>query len=144
MIRYDKVIDENGGLFYHMTAAHLSQPLNIAYSISVTRAKSGLLVVGDSSTLRYDRHWRAFVDWCRKEGCYISQTMSAETIAKLYTDMEPARRLDPPRRDDRMTREGRINIGGPPKMWKPTRSMTEEVVQDSGDLQESAVEGMQK
>lgn len=111
--------------------------------MSVTRAKSGLIVVGDSSTLQYDRHWKAFVDWCRNEGCYIHQSISSETIAKLYTDMEP-RRFDPPRRDDRITREARINIGGPPKVWKPTRGLTEEKVQDSSDLQKAVVEGMQK
>ena len=35
----------------------------------VTRARSGLVVVGDSSTLRYERHWRAFLKWCEGEGC---------------------------------------------------------------------------
>jgi hypothetical protein len=51
----------------------------------VTRAKSGLIIVGDSITLRQERHWGAFVDWCMLEGCYVRQPMKGEVLASLYT-----------------------------------------------------------
>ena len=38
--------------------------------MAVTRAKRGLIVVGDSHTLCHDRHWKAFIDWCKAEGTY--------------------------------------------------------------------------
>ena len=53
--------------------------------LSVTRAKSGLIIVGDSSTLRQEKHWGAFVDWCMLEGCYVRQPMKGEVLANLYT-----------------------------------------------------------
>jgi hypothetical protein len=111
----------------------------------VTRAKSGLIVIGDSQTLQYDRHWNAFVDWCRQEGCYITQSLSAKVVQKLYSkDVElPPRRIDPPRYDNRGTREDRLKSGGPEKVWRPVRSMPAEE-EGSNTMQESAVEGMQK
>ena len=52
---------------------------------TVTRAKSGLIIVGDSTTLRQEKHWGAFVDWCMLEGCYLRQPMKGEVLASLYT-----------------------------------------------------------
>ena len=40
-------------------------------NVAITRARSGLIVVGDSRTLQYERNWRAFIAWCKKEGCFI-------------------------------------------------------------------------
>lgn len=99
-----------------------------------------MIVIGDSQTLKHDRHWKAFVDYCRKEGCYTSLNLSPETVAKLYTAIEPAQRFDPPQRT---TRENRFKTGGPAKTWKPTRVLPGQEV-ESENTQESAVEGMQK
>ena len=39
-------------------------------NVAITRAKSGLIVVGDVDTLvNGDVHWRAFIDWCSSIGC---------------------------------------------------------------------------
>jgi hypothetical protein len=85
------------------------------------------------------------VDWCREEGCYITQNLSAETVTKLYSrDMEMPRRHDPPRYDNRGTREDRLRSGSPVKVWKAVRSLPVEEGEGSNTLQESAVEGMQK
>jgi len=53
-------------------------------NVAVTRARSGLVVVGDSRTLRNERHWRSFVDWCRREGCYVEQAVDPAVLARLY------------------------------------------------------------
>ena len=42
-------------------------------NVAITRAKCGLIVVGDSHTLRLERHWRAFIEWCEKENCVVRQ-----------------------------------------------------------------------
>eukprot|EP00814_Leptocylindrus_danicus_P000674 CAMPEP_0116048430 /NCGR_PEP_ID=MMETSP0321-20121206/29548_1 /TAXON_ID=163516 /ORGANISM="Leptocylindrus danicus var. danicus, Strain B650" /LENGTH=938 /DNA_ID=CAMNT_0003530631 /DNA_START=274 /DNA_END=3087 /DNA_ORIENTATION=- len=39
-------------------------------NVAITRAKSGLVVVGDAETLsRGDKHWDAFTSWCTDTGC---------------------------------------------------------------------------
>lgn len=58
--------------------------------LKVTRAKSGLIVIGDSRTLKNEIHWKAFVDWCRAEGCYISSPLKPEVLARLYSSARPA------------------------------------------------------
>ena len=55
----------------------------------MTRAKSGLIVIGDSRTLKNERHWKAFVDWCRAEGCYISSPLKPEVLSTLYASARP-------------------------------------------------------
>jgi hypothetical protein len=41
-------------------------------NVAITRAKSGLLVVGDADTLKDgDRHWNAFVQWCEQMDCLV-------------------------------------------------------------------------
>ena len=41
-------------------------------NVAITRAKSGLIIVGDSSTLSNDPHWNAYVKWCKDNNCYKS------------------------------------------------------------------------
>lgn len=41
-------------------------------NVAVTRAKSGLIVIGDKSTLKQDRNWRAFLSYCEEFNCIIS------------------------------------------------------------------------
>jgi superfamily I DNA and/or RNA helicase len=53
-------------------------------NVAITRARSGLIVVGDSRTLRNERHWRAFVDWCQREGCYVERSVDPKVLARLY------------------------------------------------------------
>lgn len=48
-------------------------------NVAITRARSGLIVIGDSTTLRHDRHWSAFIDWCKQEGVFIGSKEIAET-----------------------------------------------------------------
>ena len=59
--------------------------------MAVTRARSGLIVVGDSRTLRMDRHWRAFLDYCRDEGTIIKA--DPELLAR-FSGPHIARRND--------------------------------------------------
>jgi len=40
-------------------------------NVAITRAKSGLIVIGDSRTLGNDKHWKLFIDFCKQEKCYV-------------------------------------------------------------------------
>ena len=41
-------------------------------NVALTRAKNGLIVFGDTETLKEgDKHWRAFVHWCESMGCLV-------------------------------------------------------------------------
>ena len=48
--------------------------------MAITRAKSGLIVVGDSATLRSDRHWRAFIQWTKQKGCFVDDYNPPEVV----------------------------------------------------------------
>ena len=39
-------------------------------NVAVTRAKAGLIVVGDSVTLSSDPNWNLFVEFCKQNGCF--------------------------------------------------------------------------
>lgn len=54
-------------------------------NVAITRARSGLVVVGDSRTLRCERHWSAFLRWCEEEGCVVGGEVDAEDILALYS-----------------------------------------------------------
>ena len=44
-------------------------------NVALTRAKDGLVVVGDADTLKEgDKHWDAFVLWCENMGCLVDKT----------------------------------------------------------------------
>ncbi len=46
-------------------------------NVALTRAKSGLLVFGDSETLKEgDKHWSAFVKWCQDMGCFVDNLLA--------------------------------------------------------------------
>jgi superfamily I DNA and/or RNA helicase len=39
-------------------------------NVAITRARSGLIVIGDSKTLSHDHNWRDFIRWCQQHSCY--------------------------------------------------------------------------
>ena len=50
-------------------------------NVALTRARSGLIVLGDLETLRDgDKHWEAFGNWCEGVGCVtdVGVRMNAE------------------------------------------------------------------
>ena len=42
-------------------------------NVALTRARNGIIVVGDSRTLRHEANWRAFIDWTKAEGVYVDR-----------------------------------------------------------------------
>ena len=53
-------------------------------NVAITRAKSGLIVIGDSDTLSKDPHWEAFIQWCKDENCYIIEPTDQAEFIKYY------------------------------------------------------------
>lgn len=43
-------------------------------NVAITRAKRGIVVVGDPRTLRHDPHWGAYLRWCLKRECVMPLT----------------------------------------------------------------------
>lgn len=43
-------------------------------NVAITRARRGVVVVGDPDTLKRDRHWRAFLQWCERRGAAMGET----------------------------------------------------------------------
>jgi regulator of nonsense transcripts 1 len=37
-------------------------------NVAITRARCGLIVIGDETTLRRDNNWRAWLDWIAESG----------------------------------------------------------------------------
>lgn len=50
-----------------------SRRLNVA----LTRAKRGLVVVGDAATLRSNRVWSAWLTWARRQGVLVESAPSS-------------------------------------------------------------------
>ncbi|CAM9114212.1 unnamed protein product [Scytosiphon promiscuus] len=42
-------------------------------NVAITRARRGVIVVGDPDTLKRDRHWRAFLQWCERRGAVMGE-----------------------------------------------------------------------
>jgi regulator of nonsense transcripts 1 len=40
-------------------------------NVAVTRAKRGLIVIGDASALRGDLNWRGLMEYCAHQGCFV-------------------------------------------------------------------------
>ena len=53
-------------------------------NVAITRAKSGLIVIGDSNTLRHDKHWCEFIQWCQDEGCFINGDVNSDILLNKY------------------------------------------------------------
>lgn len=56
-------------------------------NVALTRARSGLIVVGDSKTLQHEKHWRSFVQWCKFEGCFVSASSISASLADLLPSL---------------------------------------------------------
>lgn len=50
-------------------------------NVALTRAKRGLVVVGDARTLRNDPVWSSWLSWARKHGAFVGQPSSAVSEA---------------------------------------------------------------
>ena len=55
-------------------------------NVALTRAKIGLIIVGDQKTLRNSRHWAALLDSCLQRGC----VMDASSLKRQYSNLEDA------------------------------------------------------
>ena len=42
-------------------------------NVAITRARRGVVVVGDPDTLKRDKHWRAFLRWCEQRGAVMGE-----------------------------------------------------------------------
>jgi hypothetical protein len=51
-------------------------------NVAITRAKTALIVVGDSKTLSRDKYWKEFILWCRKNNFYVNNTMDPNFVIK--------------------------------------------------------------
>jgi len=40
--------------------------------VALTRARKGLIVVGDTTTLQHSRDWKAFINYCHSQHCVIN------------------------------------------------------------------------
>lgn len=43
-------------------------------NVAITRAKRGLVVVGDQNTLQHDVHWHQLICWCKQHDCFVDST----------------------------------------------------------------------
>ena len=39
--------------------------------VAITRARRGLVLVGDARTLRSSHHWTALIESCESRGCFV-------------------------------------------------------------------------
>ena len=58
-------------------------------NVAITRAKRGLIVVGDSTVLKSCRHWAALLNSCKERGCSLTER---EYYAEVETRAEETRR----------------------------------------------------
>jgi superfamily I DNA and/or RNA helicase len=65
-------------------------------NVAITRAKRGLIIIGDSHTLSSDSNWGALIGWCKSEGVYIER------------DVDPMREL----LSSYISRRARPDLGG--------------------------------
>ena len=45
--------------------------------VAITRARRGLIIVGDVATLRTSHHWAALIDSCEARGCLVDAAAQA-------------------------------------------------------------------
>lgn len=55
--------------------------------VAITRARRGLILVGDAQTLRSSHHWTALIESCESRGCFVdarSLYASASDVDKTH------------------------------------------------------------
>jgi regulator of nonsense transcripts 1 len=52
-------------------------------NVAITRAKRGLVVVGDARTLRADGVWAAWLEWAAQQGVIVEGAASSEVLSKV-------------------------------------------------------------
>jgi superfamily I DNA and/or RNA helicase len=53
-------------------------------NVALTRARTGVIVVGDKSTLASDPYWRAYVKWVEQRGCLVGADWLPEQVAQEH------------------------------------------------------------
>ena len=52
--------------------------------VAITRARRGLILIGDARTLGSSRHWSALIDSCQSRGCFVeSEDLCAATAIPI-------------------------------------------------------------
>ena len=49
------------------------------FNVAITRAKQGLIVIGNPSVLATDPHWEAFMGFCWRNGLWVAETSKPES-----------------------------------------------------------------
>ena len=55
--------------------------------VANTRARKGLILVGDASTLRHSRHWAALIDSCESRGCFVPRQRVAVPLPAAVNEV---------------------------------------------------------
>lgn len=56
--------------------------------MAITRARRGVVVVGDPETLGMDENWRAFLVWCQQRGVVMNESELLSTTQEPESDCE--------------------------------------------------------
>ena len=60
--------------------------------VAITRARRGLVLVGDARTLRSSHHWSALIEACESRGCFVDAGQlyaSASDADKTLDETQP-------------------------------------------------------
>ena len=60
--------------------------------VAITRARRGLVLVGDALTLRSSHHWTALIESCESRGCFVDAGQlyaSASDADKTLEETQP-------------------------------------------------------
>lgn len=60
--------------------------------VTITRAKRGLILVGDKSSLRSCRHWASLLESCKTRGCIMSELCFLSGVPSVAEDIEQSKR----------------------------------------------------
>ena len=61
--------------------------------VAITRARRGLVLVGDARTLRSSHHWTALIESCESRGCFVDAGQlyaSASDADKTLDETQPS------------------------------------------------------